>query len=273
MKKNHGKKRIVVYLKCAAIGSAIAFGCLSGGNSENGRVYATGEIHYTYDKLGRVITATYPDGICYEYRYDGNGNLLSISGTSKEGDGEGDTTTEAGSTTTEAGGTTTESGSTTTEAGGTSTESGSTSTEPGNIPTGEGQLPAEQMEERPPIGMNESAEDIASYHSFRKRKPVIKSLKWRKKKGKRYVELKIKQVMASRIEGETGYQIQYGTDKKLKKRKVLQIERHAKNSITKTTWKGKKNKTYYVRVRAYRKTRRGKIIYTKYSKVENVKVK
>lgn len=35
-------------------------------------------INYSYDSLGRVESAVYPDGTKITYTYDANGNLLSI---------------------------------------------------------------------------------------------------------------------------------------------------------------------------------------------------
>lgn len=38
---------------------------------------ATGSVSYTYDALGRVVTASYDTGVCMIYTYDANGNRLS----------------------------------------------------------------------------------------------------------------------------------------------------------------------------------------------------
>ena len=38
---------------------------------------ANGSVAYTYDALGRVITASYDTGVCIIYSYDANGNRLS----------------------------------------------------------------------------------------------------------------------------------------------------------------------------------------------------
>jgi YD repeat-containing protein len=38
---------------------------------------ANGSVAYTYDALGRVVTASYDTGVCVIYSYDANGNRLS----------------------------------------------------------------------------------------------------------------------------------------------------------------------------------------------------
>ena len=71
--------------------------------------------------------------------------------------------------------------------------------------------------------------------------------------------------------GITGYQIQYSSDKKLKKNnKSVTV---TKQKTTKATVKKlKSKKKYYVRVRTY-KTVNGKKIYSSWSKVKSVKTK
>lgn len=38
---------------------------------------ANGSVAYTYDALGRLMTASYDTGVCVIYTYDPNGNRLS----------------------------------------------------------------------------------------------------------------------------------------------------------------------------------------------------
>ena len=38
---------------------------------------ANGSVAYTYDALGRVVTASYDTGVCIVYTYDPNGNRTS----------------------------------------------------------------------------------------------------------------------------------------------------------------------------------------------------
>jgi YD repeat-containing protein len=38
---------------------------------------ANGSVAYTYDALGRLLTASYDTGVCIAYAYDANGNRKS----------------------------------------------------------------------------------------------------------------------------------------------------------------------------------------------------
>ena len=38
---------------------------------------ANGSVTYTYDPLGRILTASYDTGVCVIYAYDANGNRTS----------------------------------------------------------------------------------------------------------------------------------------------------------------------------------------------------
>lgn len=75
----------------------------------------------------------------------------------------------------------------------------------------------------------------------------------------------------AKVSGVKGYQIQYSSDKKLKKNnKSVTV---TKQKTTKATVKKlKSKKKYYVRVRTY-KTVNGKKIYSSWSKVKSVKTK
>ena len=94
-------------------------------------------------------------------------------------------------------------------------------------------------------------------------KPVIKKLKSTKKK-----TLAVKW---NKIKNASGYEIQYSTNKKFKK-KYTKIKKVSPKKLSLTVKKLKSRKKYYVRVRAYNKTNK-KTVYSKWSKVKNVKVK
>jgi len=53
--------------------SALLLASWSGGAARA----ANGSVAYTYDALGRLITASYDTGVCIAYSYDPNGNRLS----------------------------------------------------------------------------------------------------------------------------------------------------------------------------------------------------
>ena len=75
-------------------------------------------------------------------------------------------------------------------------------------------------------------------------------------------------VRYSKVSGAKGYQITYATNSKFTKgKKVVNTTKR-----TKTIKKLKKGKTYYVRVRAYKKDSTGRKVYGKYSKVKKVEI-
>lgn len=69
-----------------------------------------------------------------------------------------------------------------------------------------------------------------------------------------------------KISGAKGYQIQYATNKKFKSKKTKTTTK-----LRYTIKKLKKKKTYYVRVRAYKSSK--KKVYGKWSNVKKIKVK
>lgn len=99
--------------------------------------------------------------------------------------------------------------------------------------------------------------------------------KWSKVKVKRTTGLKVANtngknlvVKYSKVSGAKGYQITYATNSKFtKSKKVVNTTKR-----TKTIKKLKKGKTYYVRVRAYKKDSTGRKVYGKYSTVKKIKI-
>lgn len=92
------------------------------------------------------------------------------------------------------------------------------------------------------------------------KKAVITSLK---KKGKGEFTVKYK-----KASGAKGYQICYSTNKKFKS----SVKKINAKSLSKTVKGLKKNKTYYVRIRAYKVDSAGNKVYGNYSKIKKVKV-
>ena len=93
-------------------------------------------------------------------------------------------------------------------------------------------------------------------------KPVIKTVT--NKKGK-----KIKIVLKKKISGAKGYEVAYSTNKKFKK----SVKKVRFTGTSKTISKLSKNKTYYVKVRAYKLDSNGERVYGSYSSVKKVKIK
>ena len=74
-----------------------------------------------------------------------------------------------------------------------------------------------------------------------------------------------------RIARATGYQITISTDKKFKKNvKNYIVEENKNNELI---YGLKSGKTYYVKVRAYKKDSKGKKVYGSYSAVSKIKIK
>lgn len=80
---------------------------------------------------------------------------------------------------------------------------------------------------------------------------------------------KIKVTLKKKVSGAKGYEIKYTTDKKFKK----SVKTVTTTKTTKTISKLTKNKTYYVKVRAYKLDSAGNKVYGSYSKVVKVTIK
>ena len=98
----------------------------------------------------------------------------------------------------------------------------------------------------------------------------MKSLKVKKKQKKYYLSIRVRQISGLGNYQESGYEVIYATNKKFKKAEKIRFSKKA--TVSGEKWKVAKGKQYWVKVRAYMKTRAGKIIYSKYSKVIKIKV-
>lgn len=220
-------------------------------------VYAQNQdVEYEYDSLGRVCTARYSDGTRITYEYDANGNLQhsEVFRESVPPDSEEQPSTEQPGI----------------ERPGTEHPKGE-STEEGDI-----RKPIQKPGTEPvatPDTPRDTVTDIKNYNAFKKKKPVIKSLKKSNSKKKYYLKIQIKQMNKRGTYSEIGYQIKYADNKRFKKAKIVKVIRNKTRSITNKSWKVKKGKTYYVKVRAMMKTKTGKTIYSKYSKTKKLNVK
>ncbi len=207
------------------------------------------EYEYEYDSLGRVSVVRYADGTRITYKYDANGNLQHSEVFNKS---EQPGTEQPG-----------------TEQPGTERPKEDSTEEAPDI-----KKPIQKPVQEPivtPDTPRDTVTDIKNYNAFKKKKPVIKSLKKSKNKKKYYLKIQIKQMVKRGTYGEIGYQIKYAGNKTFKKAKTIKVMRHKKRSITNRNWKVTKGKTYYVKVRAFMKTKTGKIIYSKYSKIKKLK--
>lgn len=81
-------------------------------------------------------------------------------------------------------------------------------------------------------------------------------------------------VIFKRLSGVKGYQVQYSTSKKFTKKytKSVAVKQSSKKTLSKIIKKLKKNKTYHVRVRAYKVDSCKNNVYGKWSKVKKIKI-
>lgn len=216
------------------------------------------EVEYSYDSLGRVSRAAYPDGKLFIYTYDANGNLLDVRKETIEEEKQEGKPGEPGKP----------------EEPGKPGESGEQGKPVGSHlpPIYEGRRPFSlQNTQGIVLNLRYTKKDVQNYNKFKKKVPKIKSLKCKVSKKKYSLSIRIQQVNARGSYGETGYEIRYSTSPKFKSFKKATVSRRKKGKYTSKSWKVKKGKTYYVKVRAYMKTKTGKKIYTKYSKGKKIK--
>ena len=110
----------------------------------------------------------------------------------------------------------------------------------------------------------DSKKDITLYAKWSKVTVKKASLKSVKNSSKKSMKVTVK-----KVSGAKGYTIVYSTDKKFKKN-----VKSVTTTKTSKTIKGlKKGKTYYVKVKAYKKDSAGKKVYGKYSGVKQVKIR
>lgn len=233
------KKRFLRSILFAAMGVLLVSGSMCGAVTAAEQTEKA-EVQYSYDSLGRVVRAVYPDGKIIIYSYDANGNLLEAKKTTPEEEKQQEETKNPGRT------------------------------QLPSVYIGYRSLP---MQNPRSIVLNPryTEKDIKNYNKFKKKIPKIKFLKCKVSKKKYSLSIKIQQVNPLKSYGETGYEIRYSNSSKFKQSKKVTVSRKKKGKDTSKAWTVKKGKTYYVKVRAYMKTVTGKKIYTKYSKVKKIK--
>ncbi len=134
-----------------------------------------------------------------------------------------------------------------------------TDKEPGTMPDKKD----ESTTDKEPGTTSDNKEDTNENNNVTLTKPVIKSLK--NIKGKKVV-LKLKK----KVQNASGYEIRYSTKKNMKSYKKIMMKANSK--LTKNISKLKKGKTYYFKVRAYKKVNET-TYYSKWSSQKKVKIK
>ncbi len=203
------------------------------------------ETKYTYDAVGRVIQVAYPDGSEIHYRYDNNGNIIETEKivTTLKSEDENDNEKDNGK-----------------------------EDKPKIFVRGMGFRQIDISSLSVKIGdLYDTAEDKKFYKTFQKKRPIVKSAKSKKDKNKNFLNIKIKKIAGIEPYKELGYEVCYATNKQFKKAKKLTVKKGG--SITNTKIKIGKKKQYWIKVRAYIKSKEGKTIYSKYSKAKKVNTK
>lgn len=205
------------------------------------------DIEYIYDAAGRLIMVTYSDGEQIQYEYDANGNIITnkVIQSTIENNEKADKVDEV------------------------VWKDDNEHNDKQPIAWGTGFVSI-RTEMRTVGILYETPQDKQAYKKFKKKKPIIKAIKQIKKKNKLYLKIQVRKISGLGNYKENGYEIKYATNKKFKEAKTLQFAK--KGSVTGKQWSVKKGGTYWVKVRAYMKTKKGKTIYSKYSKSVKIKV-
>lgn len=111
--------------------------------------------------------------------------------------------------------------------------------------------------------------------SQRAAKRILLYMKWQKVTVKKSAIKKMKavsgrkaKVTVQKVDGAAGYQIVYSTDKQFKKN----VKKVTISGTSKTLGKLAKGKTYYVKVRAYKKDSTGAKVYGSFSSAKKIKI-
>ncbi len=134
-----------------------------------------------------------------------------------------------------------------------------------NLPSGKESWEGEKTpfdtgeDEKTPAGESKTQKTTPSSAKKTVKKPTLKSAK---KKGK------VLTVKWKKVSGVTGYQIQYSLKKNMKGAKTVTVKGAKKTS--RKIKKLKKNKKYYVRLRAYKGNGKNRV-YSKWTKIKSAK--
>ena len=117
-----------------------------------------------------------------------------------------------------------------------------------------------------------TVDELGIINAFKRSMPIIKSLKNISKKGVKYLSIKITKIKKKDEIKTIGFEIRYSKKKNFKGYKKLTVNQSDRKKYVTKKFKVSKNKTYYVKARAFAKTKSGKKIYSKFSKIKKIKV-
>ncbi len=246
-----------------------------------------------YDNLGRVIEATYADGSIANYTYDKNGNILKVtierpqdtsedstddnkpddSDKNNQQSGNNEKTEDVRDKNTNE---TSNSDKDPQEDSNSSTsekqnDDGNTNGNGGadNSGNNDGLISNDSVFTDTPIF---AVDELGIMNAFKRSMPIIKSVKRSANKEKYFLTVKISKIKKNEVIKKVSFQIKYSPNKNFKKSKVITVNQNEKKKLTSKKFMVKKAKKYYIKARAYTKTKTGKRIYSKYSKVHKIKV-
>ena len=276
---NINKKILLRIKRTLVIGALISNVLIFATN--NTQIKAVGlqdtKINYKYDNLGRVSYAVYPDGTKITYEYDDNGNILKVSrekiDNTQDGDSSSDEKDNTGNGSESDNGNKPDnsdniSDSNTSQDGNGGSENSNNNNSVNNN-SGNNNPESTDNNDNKDKKTIYTADYLKNLNIFKNSKPTIISSKRIKKKT---IKLVLKASKKDKGGLTVGYQVRYSDNKKFKKSKTVTLKSKGKNK--KTTRKiNVKNKTIYIKVRAYTKRLDGKKVYSKYTKYVTVKKK
>ena len=292
-------RRFLLYIIIGIISVIFAFNCMQGAFSISD-AKSNKTVNYSYDYLGRIIKTEYDDGTVISYTYDKNGNIKSVevepSETNIENNPDPESRSEASTqgenttydeATTQVEDTTEESTSTENESKSETQNDRITKEETGTEAKTEihketelitetdshSETDEEKNTENEPatyIVPIYTTDELATMNAFKRSKPIIRSLKKSSKKEKRYITVRIGRIKENNTLKSICFQIKYSKNKNFKRNKTVTVNQSNNKNVTSKRFEASKNKTYYVKVRAYVKNKAGKKIYSKYSKIKKI---
>lgn len=263
--------------------------------SFNSNAKSNNPVNITYDNLGRVTKVEYSDGSIANYKYDKNGNIKSFTIEKSQDDSDestdnnknddndkkdeqsGDNDKSDGNDINNNHKENDQSGK---ESQGDNVSSSNvTQNDDGNTEIGkdnsgnnnnlDGTGSDDTIIPSTPVY---AVDELEIINAFKRSMPVIKSVKRTAQKEKYFMTVKISKIKKNNVLKKISFQIKYSPNKNFKKSKVITVNQNEKKKLTSKKFMVAKTKYYYIKARSFTKTKTGKKIYSKYSKVHKIRI-